>query len=336
MLTRDDELDRMKEVNLTLIAAELGGYEVVRKKSTRHSVLMDSGNDKIIVSKSGNHYVFCSVNSPTSGTAIDFVQQLVEPNCSLGQVRKHLRPFLDGGYVSNIKTKREGQYAEGIRPSKVDFNSVAARFSRFETITKPHTFLCGDRGIPFELLQHPKVHGLVRHSPRFGSVVFPHWGQPGDDPADQTRCLVGYEIKDSLVSLYARGGRSGLFMTRASKHDRRIVFCESGLDALSYLAVNNCIADTRVVSIAGQLNQQFQIPLIESAIKRMGEETEVVAGFDADSHGDKLTEQLNTILSSTARSDLVFADHRPLTRGWDWNDIVRSNCTVAQTRAFTP
>ncbi len=323
-MNRDDELRRFKEINLTVIAAELAGYEIVRKKSTRHSVLMDSGTDKIIVSKNGNDYIYCSVFDPTSnGTAIDFIQNVVDRNCSLGKVRQHLRPFLNGQYVAKIKTTIAEKVAERIEPSSIDFLSVAARFSHFETIESPHPFACDQRCVPFELFQYPRLKGLVRHSPKHGSIIFPHWGQPGSDPNDNARCLVGYEIKGDSVSMFSRDGRKGLFISRAFDHDRVLVFTESGLDALSYLAFNSCADNTRIASIAGQLNQKFQVPLIESAIRNMESNSVIAAAFDADPQGNQLTGRLHDIFASVGRDDLTFADHRPLEAGQDWNDFLQ-------------
>lgn len=323
-MRRDEELERFKEVNLTVIAAELGGYEIVRKKSTRHSVLMDSGRDKIIVSKNGSHYIYCSVHDPDSnGTVIDFVQNVVERKCSLGGVRQHLRPFLNGEHFVAVKERNPNRYAESIQPSSVDFLAVAARFSRFDPIEESHPYLCGERHIPFALLMQPRLSGLVRHSAKHGSVIFPHWGQPTSDPRDDARCLVGYEIKDGAGSMYSAEGRKGLFISRGFDADGTLVFTESGLDALSYLAVNGGCDQTRVASVGGTLNREYQLPLIEAAIRKMPLGSEIVAGFDADSPGDQLTQQLADIVSSLGRTAFSFRDHRPLMRGQDWNDCLR-------------
>ncbi len=323
-MNRDDELRRFKEINLTVIAAELAGYQIVRKKSTRHSVLMDSGNDKIIVSKNGNDYIYCSVfDNASNGTAIDFIQNVVDRKCSLGKVRQHLRPFLNGQYVAKILTSRAEKVAKNIEPSSIDLLSVAARFANFETIDSPHPFACDQRCIPFKLFQHPRLEGLVRHSPKYGSIIFPHWGQPGSDPNDDARCLVGYEIKYNSVALFSSGGRKGLFMSRAFDSDRSLVFTESGLDALSYLAVNNCADDTRIASVAGQFNQTFQVPLIQSAIRNMPPNSEIIAGFDNDEAGNVLTQKLEELIFSVQRGDIPFKVIRPSNHMTDWNDVLQ-------------
>ena len=109
-MDRASELDAFKKLNLSLIASAYG-FEIDRKKSTRHSVLMASGKEKIIIAQNGLHYVYCSVHDPSSsGTAIDFAQKVVEPGCSLGRVRQLLRPFLSGGYMATVQQRYTGRY----------------------------------------------------------------------------------------------------------------------------------------------------------------------------------------------------------------------------------
>lgn len=315
-MDRSSELDAFKQINLSLIASSYG-YEIVRKKSTRHSVLMASGSDKIIIAQNGQHYVYCSVYDPGSaGTAVDFAQKVIEPGCSLGRVRQLLRPFLDGGYRASLQHKYRENYQASIKPSEPDLLAVAARFSRFEPISEPHPYLCETRGIPFELLQSRRLAGRVLHCPVRQAVVFPHYGK---SETESSRCLTGYEIKGRGVTLFSKGGRKGLWMSRAFKNDRVLAVTESGLDALSYLAVRG-EEGVRVCSIGGQLNSQ-QPELLKSAIERMGEGAQVVAAFDNDVAGDRLTEQLQHLLIETARSDLEFRNDRPQIRSRDWNNV---------------
>lgn len=318
-MDRSSELDAFKQINLSLIASSYG-YEIVRKKSTRHSVLMASGSDKIIIAQNGQHYVYCSVYDPSSaGTAVDFAQKVIEPGCSLGRVRQLLRPYLDDGYRASLEQQYRENYQASIKPSEPDLLGVAARFSRFEQISKPHPYLCEARGIPFELLQSKRLAGRVLHCPMRQAVIFPHYGK---SVIESSRCLTGYEIKGRGVTLFSKGGRKGLWMSRAFKNDRILAVTESGLDALSYLAVRG-EEGVRVCSIGGQLNPQ-QPELLKSAIDRMGEGAQVVAAFDNDVPGDRLTDQLQTLVHETVRRDLGFQDDRPQIRGRDWNDVVVS------------
>lgn len=314
MLDRDSELAAIKQVNLSVIAAS-HGYEIVRKKSTRSSVLMSSGSDKILISKQGSHYVYCSVyDSGSQGTAIDFAMRVIEPGCSLGRARQLLRPFLNASYVSLAWQQNANRFAKDIRPSRLDLEGVKSRYNRFAPIAEPHAYLCGVRGIPFELLQSERLAGRVRHSPRRGSVVFPHLGV-----ADGVRRLTGYEIKGPDVSLFSKGGRKGLFFSKAFVGDQQLVVGEAGIDAVSYLAARGDHG-TRVASIAGRMNPE-QPALLESAIKHLGE-GEVIAAFDNDRGGDELTERLHEIASSYSQASIVFKDDRPPERGADWNQVV--------------
>jgi len=94
MLDREAEIDAFKRVDLSVIASSFG-FEIDRRRSTDSTVMMSSGSEKIAVSYNGRHYIYWHVHDEQSnGTAIDFMQKVVEPGCSLGRVRQLLRPFL--------------------------------------------------------------------------------------------------------------------------------------------------------------------------------------------------------------------------------------------------
>lgn len=318
-MSRQSELDAFKALNLSVVACAFG-YAIDRKKSTRHSVLMSNGTDKIIVSQNGQHYIYCSVYAADSnGTVIDFAQKVIEPGCSLGRVRQLLRPFLDSGHMAKVQKSYMGRFAAEIKPSETDLGAVAARFSRFVTITETHPYLCQVRGIPVDLLQSPRLAGRVLRCPRTDAIIFPHWGWPSATESDE-RCLVGYEIKGPSINMFSKAGRKGLWISAGKKTDRQLAFCESGLDAISYLAIRGC-EGLRVASISGQMNSQ-QPALIRAAIERMGQGAQIIAAFDNDRGGDELSRQLRTIVASIGREDLEFFDDRPEEYGDDWNKVL--------------
>lgn len=333
-MKRAAELDAFKAINLSLVASAFG-YERDRKKSTRHSVLMKNGSDKIIISQNGQHYVYCSVHDPSSsGTIIDFTQQVIEPGCSLGRVRQLLRPFLGTDYQANLQRQKKDHYQADIRPSETDFIGVAARYARFEPIETVHTYLSGTRGIPFDLLQNKRLVGRIRHCPRRGSIVFPHWSNSGRAESDE-HCLTGYEIKGRGVNLFSKGGRKGLWISAGYKNDRVLAIAESGLDAISYMAVRG-EEGLRVGSISGQMNPH-QPALIRSAIERMGQGSRIVAAFDNDRAGDELTEKLASIVDEVGRADLDFRDDRAPQRGADWNKVAMDqSLEVGRVPSLTP
>lgn len=330
-MDRDAELAAFKRLNLSLIASAFG-YEIDKKKSTTHSVLMRSGGDKIVISKNGGDYVYFSVHDPTSaGTVIDLVQRTIEPGCSLGRVRQIVRPFLGGSYRARVAETHQHQAV--IEPNRADVPGVAARYARFNAITQPHPYLCGERGVPFELLQTERLRGRVRHCPRLGSIVFPH--SSADDFATNADAEVcGYEIKGRGVTMFSKGGVKALWQSAGCNIDSKLVVAESGLDAISYLAVHG-EEGTRVVSLSGQMNSA-QPGLLLVAIGRMPSGSRLVAAFDNDPAGDKLTASLADLLARAARPDLGLIDDRPKQRGHDWNQVLCAKSSSSLTRSFKP
>lgn len=332
-LDRHSELKAFKKVNLSLIASSYG-YVIDRRKSTRHSVLMVASNDKIIVSQNGQHYIYCSVyDAASNGTVIDFAQRVIEPGCSLGRVRQLLRPFLNSGHLSDLQQTHSGRFAKEIKPSEADLAGVAARYASFDPIAQKHPYLCEVRKIPFQLIQSDRLRDRVRHCPQRGSILFPHWGCP-EGVGGSDRCLVGYEIKGPSLNLYSKGGRKGLWMSSGKQGDRVLAFAESGLDALSYLAIQ-AKDITRVASLSGRMNPE-QPALVISAINKMEEGAQVVAAFDNDEAGDQLTNQLADLVSKTGRSDLQFVEDRPRLRGADWNQVLMQQAQAHSIENLTP
>jgi hypothetical protein len=332
MLDRQSELDAIKKVDLSTIAASLAGFVVEKKRTTKKTVMMSNGADKIAISYNGRHYVFWTVgDNHRSGTAIDFVQHYVERGCSVGRVRQLLRPFLSSNYLADVRQQFSGKYALEIKENKVDLETVLRRYEKFTPIAQHHSYLCDARGIPLKLLQSERVFGRVRQDRR-GVVAFPHWGCP-EGNASEKRVLTGYELKSASISLFSSGGRKGLWSSAGMKGDHTIVVAESGIDALSYLALHG-EQGLRVVSIAGNMNGQ-QPQLIRSAIERLGE-GKVVAAFDNDQGGDKLTEQLSEMTRAIGRNSLIFEEKRPATRGQDWNHVLLgTKINSSQLKAMT-
>ena len=320
MLDRAAELEAFKRCDLSIIAASMAGFAVEKKRTTKKTVMMSNGADKIAISFNGRHYVFWTVgDNYRSGTAIDFVQHYVERGASMGRVRQLLRPFLNSGYVADVRQKYKGRYATEIRENKVDLDAVAKRYGKFVPIDQPHPYLCDVRGVPFDLLQSQRLYGRVRMCPHRKSVVFPHREHYIDDKGKEKVRLSGYEIIGPSLKLFSSGSRKGLFVSVGMKGDDRLAFCESGLDALSVMAVHG-EQGLRVASISGMMNGQ-QGDIIRREIQRLGEGT-VMSCFDADAGGDTLTQQLLEITQSVSRNSLIFQDNRPAVRGQDYNDVL--------------
>ena len=338
MLSRDEELTEMRNLNLTVIAAD-HGFDLVERKSTRDSKLMIRGQERIIVTKKGSDYVFCIVDSLPQGKSvpgpirsgsaigggtIEFVQKVLQPGCNLGEVRKVLRPYLNGVYFDSVVRNKSKSVATDMRESMLDLEGVAQRYKQLSVIERPNKFLTETRGIPHEVIMSDRLRCRIRFCPRKGSVAFGHLGSPTEDPNNRDRVLTGYEIKHTGLShtglsRFAKGGRKGLWMSAGFADDKRLVVGEAALDSISYLVARGDDG-TRVCSTAGKLNPH-QPALLRSAIQHLGE-GEIVAAFDRDAAGDELTERLSQIAASHSRDSLVFKDDRPTAQGADWNQVI--------------
>ena len=124
--------------------------------------------------------------------------------------------------------------------------------------------------------------------------------------------------------MFSSGGKKGLWMSAGFKHDRVLAFAESGIDALSYLAINNALGDIRIASLSGRMSG-FQSELVKSALGRMRKGAVVVAAFDNDKAGDQLVNELAQLVDLSGRNDLVFEDNRPPQRGHDWNQVLKQS-----------
>jgi hypothetical protein len=301
----DPELESFKSsIDLRAYAAEQG-YQLDRKESWRgSSVMRATDGDKIIIKRDhDNHYVYFSVHRENdSGSIIDFIQH--RQRISLGTVRKELRPWV-GRPASPLP-----RFPDLPKTGK-DRMRVEATYARMQDIGH-HPYLEKERGIPADLLELPRFAGRIRVDAR-NNAVFPHFDAEG---------LCGYEIKNRKFTGFAAGGSKGLWSSHGEPDDRRLVICESAIDALSYAALNPA-QDTRYVSIGGQVNP-IQPELVRMAVTRMGQASEIVAAMDADTEGRKLVEIVRQAVALSGRTDLRFVVKEP-TGVKDWNDQLRRN-----------
>lgn len=321
MASRADELEQIKRLDLRVLAAELLGYTVCVKKSSRGSTAMDGPDGgRILIGLAGDgHYVFCSVRGQASGSIVDLYQHH-HPGASIGEVRKAVRPFLEDGmgFVPGVPPHRSPGSApslselEPLRPIEKDILGVRARYAGFESIGPYHSYLREERGLPPAILRDPKFADRIRVDER-GNAIFPHFNADG---------LCGWEAKNCDFTSFAAGGKKGLWCSVPAEGDDRLVIAESAIDALSYAAIRGA-ARARFVSFSGGLNPG-QPELLARAMNRMPTGSRVIAAVDNDEAGDRFVDQLGELVDGIGREDLVFLKGRPAERGDDWNDTLRS------------
>jgi hypothetical protein len=298
----DDELLRMKQSDLRQYAASVG-FLVDRRESSRGCTVMRCGQQKIIVSrKPDGVFTYWNVHDEQDrGTILDFIQHR-NPGLNLGAVRKELRAFLNApsplpAFAALAKTTKNR-------------SAVQVQLARMRPACS-HPYLETERGLPAALVHRERFAGTVRIDSR-GNAVFPHYDQDG---------LCGYELKNKDYTSFASAGSKGIWSSNIFQGDERLVFCESGIDALSY---GHLFEDERmrVASVGGKLSV-VQPELIRVAISRMPHGSEIVAAFDADKGGRDLAKVVCRAVELSGRQDLKFRIHEPVAHN-DWNDLLRA------------
>jgi len=303
----DAELESFKiSIDLRSYAAAQG-YVLDRKESWRGSAVMRHANgDKIIISrKPDGHYTFFSVRTDDdSGTIIDFIQK--RKGMSFGGIRKELRAWL-GMPASALPHLPE------LPKTAKDREAVQARYSAM-AVAHRHPYLERERAIPALALQYWRFVGRIKID-RHSNAVFPHFDGDG---------LCGYELRNSDFKGFASGGTKGLWLSKSSPEDRRLIICESAIDALSF-AVLMPDGHARYASISGKPNP-VQPDLMRAQMKLLPEGSEIVAATDADDAGRQLAEVIRKAFDATARPDLIFRRQEPV-GSKDWNDQLRAERT---------
>ena len=301
----DLELERFKvEIDLRMFATS-HGYQWDQKQSWAGSYVMrHPNNDKIVITrdaKSG-HYLYFSVRDDAdNGTVIDFAMRRL--GLSLGGARKELRAFM------GASAPVHAPYPPLLGVVK-DRARVERAFARMKIATR-HPYLENERGIPPELLASRRFAGRIRTDARHGNAVFPHFDAAG---------LCGYEIKNTAFTGFATGGTKGLWISHVEDGDKRLVVCESAIDALSFAALYPEM-HARYASIGGKPTP-VQKELLRAAAVVLPPGSTVTAAMDADSAGRELAEIVRQAVAAALRADLQFEATAP-ENVKDWNDALR-------------
>lgn len=302
----DPELENFKAaIDLRAYAAGQG-YQLDGKASWRGTSVLRHPvtNDKVIIKRGmDGHYVYFSVRDDRdNGSIIDFVQ--FRQRCSLGTVRKELRPWIGQPPV------RVPSFP-ALPKTEKDRMKVEAAYARMQEAINGHPYLERERALPGALLALDRFAGRVRIDHR-GNAVFPHFDTEG---------LSGYELKNIGFTGFASGGTKALWLSQQLPDDNRLVLTESAIDALSH-AVLFPDNRARYASIGGKPNPQ-QPELIRAAVARMTVGSEIVAAMDADADGRKLAEIVRRAVELSGRLDLRFTMQEPV-GAKDFNDQLRA------------
>lgn len=271
----DMELERFKtELNLSDFAAARG-YEIDRKESSRSSLVMRRGSDKIIIAtdKDGHGIYFSVRDDADHGSIIDFLQR--RHGLNLGQVRKELRPWLTATPFSYRPPQGEIRKPE---PTTRDRQQVVRAWLAME-LAPDHPYLIRERGLSSRILVDPRFSGLVKID-KFGNAVFPHHDEAG---------ICGFELKNRNFTGFSKGGVKGVWRSVNIEVARRIVIAESAIDCMSHAQLFPEL-EAAYVSIGGSMSGS-QRELLCALFSRVGL-VEIVIATDNDEGGERLAEEL--------------------------------------------
>jgi len=290
----DDELERMKQINIAEIAADYG-YELDKRGSGIASLLMrnDAQASKIVVATDARdgHSIFFEVNGEASGSGLDFLQWK-EPGLNLGHVRKILR-------------------------AKLNAPASIARFRKPVPTTTNQAHLCAAwHSMQLYMPGYLESRGLATETivlfanqirtDRRGNTIFQH--------RDSTGQLSGWETKNVGFTGFCAGGQKALFyklIGEPGTPPAAIVVVESAIDAMSYCQISG--QEGLYISFAGGLSPA-QLEQLTGTCNRYPA-ARVMVATDNDAQGETYFAMMQAIRSDALRSS------SPV--GKDWNDVLR-------------
>lgn len=308
----DTELENFKQqINLVEYAGA-HGYEIDRDESSRASVVMRRGIEKIIVATGlDGHGVFFSVRDNTAnGSIIDFVQY--RQGFNLGQVRKELRPWIapsPSSYRPCVVLERTRKPES----STLDRQQVLAAWMKMQSADGHHPYLEHVRKLSRVTLSDPRFVGMVRIDQRC-NAVFPHYDRQG---------LAGFELKNRGFTGFSKHGIKAVWHSANLSTAPRVAIVEGAIDGMSHAQLTGDL-DTAYLSTGGSMSDH-QCDLVRSVlIKADKRGAEIVLATDSDEAGQKLAGQVQALIPS-----LRMFIHSPEDEK-DWNDVLRRGFSAGE------
>lgn len=297
----DTELEKFKtEINLAEMASSYG-YELVRKESSRASLVMrHPDGDKIVVATgTDGHSIFFSVHDEgKSGSVIDFVKW--KENTNLGYARQTLRKWV-ANPASFFPTAPKPNFP---RPVAVPQDCTArhAEWLRMQPYRATGKGYLEKRGLSADTIRTFSERVGVDQR---GNVCFRH---------DDLRSVTGWEMKNNAFTGFSGGGRKALWGWKVGSPQKEatplVIVTESAIDTLSYYQLHP--RPGFYLSFGGSMSPE-QNELLKYVLNRYPV-AQIVAATDNDEQGEKFAEVIRSI-----RPDAVRATP-PI--GKDWNDTL--------------
>lgn len=304
MRTRTNELEELKRIDLLQYAATRGFALDQKKSSKNNPVMRHPCGDKLIIKRNPQgHYIYFNAKGNDSGTIIDFIQ--ARESLSIGEIRKHLRPWMSGSISTNQAIPKFGNEIP-LKPQ--DLTAMRKNWEKAQPIIKTHPYLEYERHIPRHVLTDPIFQGRIRIDQR-KNALFPHFKE---------NKLSGFEVKNRSWTGFSPGGSKGLAYSRRRPGDCELILCETAVDMLSYAALYG--TNHKVfVSTAGYMSPA-QLQELRRVVNTLPEHSKIILAFDRDPGGWKLATKVKTALEDCSHEII---EHYPERLGDDWNDELR-------------
>jgi hypothetical protein len=280
---------------LSLVAyAESVGFVRDRHRSTKTSVSLCRGADRVLVKVGGDCDVYCTIGGHSdNGSIVDFAMRregmgYVEAIRALAKNDEFLLPIVQIPQSSDAPDYRK---------------KAAAVWAASSQVADHPYLLC--RGIPATVLSDPRFADCWRAGSK-GVVVFPHIdrGSPR---------LCGYELRGDGVKGFGKGTRKGLWVSRNAGSASQVVIVEGSIDALSHAALYP--GDAGYAAFGGGLGRG-QIDLLSGLLSKAADRgAQIIIAVDNDPAGDQYAATLSAL------SAVAIERIKPV--GKDWNDDLR-------------
>ena len=300
MKVKPDFKQLKEEINLADYASSIG-YTLDKKKSTKSSLVMaHEHNDKIIISKPRNVWIYFSVyDDRDNGTVIDFVKNRSQK--SFYEIGRDLHGWLSNPLNLSI------QNAPFLKKKSADPKRIRRLFRYCEPAIN-HAYL-QSRSIPDALLRHPRFYGRIFQD-QFRNAVFPHF-KKGE--------VCGLELRGENINLFVRGSEKTLWRSNRLNSDDTLLIAETPIDAFSYQAIHGLSKGFYTATCGGFSPNQGEI--IQKLVSGVSWIKEIILITDNDEGGDKITARLEQLILQTNYEGSMIR-HSPQKRGCDWNDVL--------------
>ncbi len=299
----DTELDGFKRLNLVDFAKTMG-YQIDRDESSKQSIVLRKGDDKVIVKapEHTEHWVYCSVRDESDhGSILDFIRNRTGEN--LGNVRKMIRGHArdNPSLLLSPVLKADVPASQG----QDGYRKKAAAVWKAARWEPEPVYLVG-RGLSSLTMTADRFTDTFRVD-RSGNVLFPHFDRVG---------MCGYEIRRADFKGFGKDVKKALWYSNNLKTAESIVLCESPIDCFSHFQLHS--GESAYVAIGGTPSALQRDLLTGLLLKAADRGVKVYCAFDNDSSGNEY------------HSMMELLSPQPLERltpvGKDWNeDLINGN-----------